>query len=138
MKLLKALLINTLLFISLVGFSQDQKPESRFIKFNDEQNIFVGKNGQIEVRDIQLCNIAEDESSKPMHIAVNELSNVIKFNIKSHSEQFTGERSFYVILNSTDYLETFRMVLYTMQVEYVWYNKHYISIDEFYLQLKNK
>lgn len=113
-------------------FSQSQQIKERYVKFTNEDEIFVEKDGNIEVRNMFLCNILESESSKPAHIAVNELSNVVKFGIRSKSENIANERSCYVIMNPENYISTFRQVLYKMEVKYVLIGEEFISTDKFY------
>lgn len=119
-------------------FGQQNINESRYVKFADDENIFQTKDNQIEVRDMVLCNIWENESSKPVHIGVNELNNVNKFGIKSHSGQYANQRSCYVIMNNSNYIDTFKKVLHKMQAEYVMYHEEYMSVDEFYQIIQNK
>jgi hypothetical protein len=122
-----------LMFLNSNVFSQSEEIKGRYIKFTNEEEIFIEKDGNIEIRDIILCNIMEGESSKPVHIAVNELSNVVKFGIKSKSGDFANQRQCFLIMNSQNYISTFRMVLHRMEVEYVFINGEYITTDKFYI-----
>ena len=126
------LLAFALMFVCTNALSQSEEIKGRYIKFTNEEESFVEKDGNIEIRDIILCNIFEEESSKPIHVAVNELSKVVKFGIKSKSGDIANQRTCYLIIEPENYNSTFRMVLHRMEVEYVYINGEYITTDKFY------
>ncbi|PLX06752.1 MAG: hypothetical protein C0596_13675 [Marinilabiliales bacterium] len=81
-------------------------------------------------------NIYVDESSKPLHLGVNELPNVIKFSIKSNAEAFENQRQSKLVMNTANYLDTFRSALIKINVMYVQYDNEFLTVDQFYLLSK--
>lgn len=90
----------------------------------------------VEVEKFYLCNIAEKESSKPFHVNINALENVIRFGIASSSEEFSEQRRCYVIMKASNYEETFYKVLKKLDVAKVVYMEEPITIAEYIEKLK--
>jgi hypothetical protein len=65
-------------------------------------------------------------------VAVNELSGVVDFSIKSGSERFENQRSCVLKLKSQNYVSTFRIVLDRMDVKYILSNGNMISVNDFF------
>jgi len=115
------------------AFAQENTlPKGRYVVVENHETYFSEVNGNIEIRDFLLYNVNDDESSKPVFIDVNELSNVVKFSISSSSENIAGTRRCTVIMNKPDYRNTFYKVLRKMQVESVVLEGVTVSIENFY------
>lgn len=110
----------------------------RFIVIDDITTFFStdGTDNSIVGCVFDLYNIYENESSKPAFVEVNDLSNVIQFGIKSHSDKYENRRSCTLQMNQADYLYTFRLVLYRMKVEKVFYNEELIDVNDFLKKIK--
>jgi hypothetical protein len=83
-----------------------------------------------------LYNIYENESSKPVFVDVNELSNVILFGIKSNSDKYENRRACTLQMTKVNYKSTFRLVLNRMKVEKVLYQGVLIDVIDFFEIIK--
>ncbi len=132
-------IILCLMFIFNNAFAQNNNTNSvkdRYIIINNIDEFFVFTNDEYsELASFELFNIYENESSKPLFVSVNELPNVIKFNIKSHSIKFENQRTCYLRLKKTNYLITFKQVLKKMQVAYIKTNDNFIELETYFAQL---
>ena len=105
----------------------------RFIEINDINSFFtLDESKDVVVCNFELFNILETESSKPVFVAVNDLSGVADFSIKSGSERFENQRSCVLKIRSENYLSTFRLVLDRMEVKFILCNGNKISVDDFF------
>ncbi|MDD2636792.1 MAG: hypothetical protein PHW82_14970 [Bacteroidales bacterium] len=110
--------------------------KDRYININNIDDFFLFKDTEVsELVKFELFNIYENESSKPLFVNVNELSDVIKFTIKSHSTKHENQRTCYLKLKKTNYLITFKQVLKRMQVKYIKTNNDFIELDKYFAQL---
>ena len=127
-------------FISINSlFSQqitDKNIDGRYIIINDIEDFFTHDENTVTCHSFILYNIKEDESSKPAHVAVNDIQNVIIFSIKSNSEKFENQRSCKLVMQKKDYHTTFRTALIGMNIKYILYQEKLITVDEFYLLKK--
>lgn len=114
-----------------------QSNNDRYLIFNDLQNMFIQSDDNFTIESFQLYNIKDDESSKPIHIAVNETSGVVKFSIESGSSIYENQRRCKLVISKVDYVNTFRMVLYNMGVKYIIHNGTSMEVEEFIKLLKN-
>ena len=114
-------------------YSQEKQiTEGRYISIENPSAWFKEVNGNIEVRDFLLYHINDDESSKPIFMEVNDLSNVVKFSISSSSEAIARTRRCTVIMNKDDYANTFYKVLRKMQVETVFIGGNATSVEDYF------
>lgn len=104
----------------------------RYIVIENSDEYFKEANGQIEIRDFLVYNIPDGESSKPYHIEINELTNVIKFGISSKAETVSNTRRCTLIMNSINYIDTYRKVLSKLGVEVIFLSGERLHVDEFY------
>ncbi|MDD2385681.1 MAG: hypothetical protein PHP52_02745 [Bacteroidales bacterium] len=114
----------------------DNNIDGRYIIVDDFSKLFTEDENQMSNQSLIIYNIYEDESSKPLHIAVNEINNVIDFSIKSNSENFENQRKCSIILKKEAYKETFRTALLSMKVKYVFLMGEKLTINEFYTKIK--
>ena len=114
----------------------DNNIDGRYIIVDDFSKLFTEDENQMSNQSLFIYNIYEDESSKPLHIAVNEINNVIDFSIKSNSENFENQRKCSIILKKEAYKETFRTALLSMKVKYVFLMGEKLTINEFYTKIK--
>jgi hypothetical protein len=129
-KTLQKLTVILILLISFnFSYSQDQ---SRYLVIDDLNAFFVEKNDEI-ICDFQLFNIKDEESSKPSYVSITELKNVIDFSIESKSSTNENQRKCRLVMKTIDYEETFRLVLYKLEVKYIIYKGEINSADNFYL-----
>jgi hypothetical protein len=112
-------------------FAQEQKIEGRYIEIDDYNNFFVENEANIETPEFYIKNFDEKLSSKPIQVGVNELNNVVKFGIASGSEKFYGQRRCFIIMEKSNYKETFYNALKVMGVESVIINGDVMSIGDF-------
>ncbi len=129
------------IFLSLVIYAtsqtiSDNNIDGRYIIVDDFSKLFNEEETQMSNKSLIIHNIYEDESSKPLHIAVNEINNVIKFSIKSNSENFENQRKCSIILKKEAYKETFITALHSMKVKYVILMGERLSVNEFYTKIK--
>lgn len=122
--------------ISSLNLSAQQNKDftkDRFIEINDINSFFVLDEAKdIVACNFELVNILEAESSKPVFVAVNELTGVVDFSIKSGSERFENQRACVLKLKSQNYVSTFRIVLDRMDVKYILFNGNMISVNDFF------
>lgn len=112
-------------------FAQERKIEGRYIEIEDFDIFFIENEMNIETPEFYIKNFEEKLSSKPVHVGVNELKNVIKFGIASGSEKFYGQRRCFIYMGKSNYQETFYNALKIMGVETVIVNGDVISIEDF-------
>ncbi len=139
----KILRISIVLAICLITnvsvFSQvatDNTIKGRYLIIEDTQTFFSNQENTMVCESFVLFNILEDESSKPAHVGVTELSDVIKFSIKSNSEKYENQRFCRLVMKAENYKNTFRKVLIKMDVKNILYQGELITVDEFYLLTK--
>jgi hypothetical protein len=132
-KTLVAILMLCGISFSLCSQQIKEINKDRFIEINDINSFFVlDELKNLVVCRFELVNILESESSKPVFVAVNELSGVVDFSIKSGSERFENQRSCVLKLKSQNYISTFRIVLDRMDVKYILSNGNIISVNDFF------
>jgi hypothetical protein len=135
MKLLKKIMVMLLpLLLSISLYSQTD--QSRYLVIDDLNTFFTETECNISCESFQLFNIKENESSKPIYISVSELNNVVDFSIESGSSNYENQRKCRIVLNKENYEDTFRLVLYKLEIKYIIYKGGIISSDSFYLLLK--
>ncbi|MEA1873803.1 MAG: hypothetical protein U9N51_05165 [Bacteroidota bacterium] len=127
------------LILTIVGsatcvFSQDNNNMSkdRFIIIDDISSFFVEKENCIEVDSLFIHNFDENESSKPIHVAVNKIKDVIKFGIASGSETHYEQRRCYIRMKKSNYQENFYKALLFMDIKYVMLNEQKMTPSEFF------
>jgi len=115
-------------------FSQDNNSVSkdRYIVIDDISTFFIEKENAIEVDPLFIHNFNEDESSKPIHLAVNEIKNVIKFGIASSSETHHEQRRCYIRMEKSNYQESFYKALLFMDIKYIMLNEQKLTPTEFF------
>lgn len=105
----------------------------RYIEINDIDSFFnIDESADLVVCSFELVNIFEEESSKPVFAAVNDINGVVDFSIKSRSERYVNQRSCFLKMRSQNYLSTFRIVLDRMEVNFITYKGNLISVNDFY------
>ncbi len=135
------ILILILFSLSTINFNAkaqqitDNTINGRYIIIDDFSSFFKEKENN-KICYMTIYNILDNESSKPLHIAANELKNVIKFSIKSHSEIYENQRNSKLVINSKNYIETFRTVLIKLDIKYILFNNELLNVDEFYSLVK--
>lgn len=120
-------------------FSQgvsDNNIKGRYIIVEDLNSFFVEIDDNIVAESFQLYNIMEDESSKPCHVGVNEVTNVVKFSIESSSSTYENQRRCKLIMKKLNYLSTFKYVLKNMEVYYVVYQGTVMTVEDFFITIK--
>ncbi len=132
----KIIFLSLLMFLFSVSyvFAQEKQynVDGRFIVVENPASLFVEKDNCMEISEHYIHNFNDDVSSKPEHVAVNELENVIKFGIASNSERYYNQRRFYIRLAKDDYKKTFYNALITMGVKAVVVNDKVMTVEEFY------
>lgn len=109
----------------------------RYLVFQDISTLFNYSEDYVSIDSFQLYNIKESESSKPIHIAVNDLTGVKKFSIESSSSVYENQRRCKLVMNNIDYINTFRLVLYNMEIDHIVYNEETMNVEDFLDLLKN-
>ncbi len=141
MKYKTHLLLALILVVNLLGSSAvaqqktDDSIQGKYIIINNLETFFEVTDNQATCY-LTIYNIMDDESSKPYSLDVNDLSNVVKFSIKSSSEEYENQRNSKLVLKSSNHLTTFYKVLVTIGVENVILDNEIISIDDFYSLIK--
>jgi len=110
--------------------------KGRYIVVEDLNSFFVEIDENIVAESFQLYNIMEDESSKPCHVGVNEVTNVVKFSIESSSSTHENQRRCKLTMNKINYLSTFRYVLKNMEVDFVVYQGTVLTVADFFITIK--
>jgi len=123
---------NSLLFAQQ---KTDNSIDGRYIIINDLSSFFETSDNQTTCY-LTIYNIQESESSKPLHIEVNNLHNVVKFSIKSTSEEYENQRNSKLIMNSLDYQNTFRNSLLKMNIKYIILDGEMLLVNDFYSRIK--
>jgi len=114
----------------------NKNTDGRYIIIENFAELFTDDGNQMSNQTIIIYNIHENESSKPIHVAVNQLNNVIDFSIKSNSENFENQRKCSIILKKESYKETFITALLNMDIKYVVFMGEKLNVDEFYKEIK--
>jgi hypothetical protein len=134
----KRIKISVIITVALLIFgsvkAQENKDiyQGRYIVVDDVATFFMlDEKENIIVCNFDLYNIFEQESSKPVFVEVNELSNVVKFGIKSTSEQYENRRNCYLKMTILNYTTTFRLVMDRMNVKMILYQGEFISVNDF-------
>lgn len=122
--------------------SQDiNNPENlknqRHISINSVDDFFSEYTDGVYIAKFELYNIMEGESSKPVFVAVNEIPGVRKFSIKSRSENIANQRSCYVEIYENNYLETLKMMIHKMEIQFIKYKENMVSVHEFNLLISD-
>lgn len=131
----------SLLFAILISFNiayaQEKDITERYIIIDNIDTFFeFGHDEVSNMVSFELFNIYENESSKPVFVGVNELKNIIKFTIKSSSENFENQRTCFLKIRENCYIDTFRQVLIKMNVKYIKSENKFIEIDKFFSEIK--
>jgi hypothetical protein len=130
---LVAILLFCINSLNLIAQQDKIVDTNRFIEINDINSFFaLDESKGVVVCSFELFNILEAESSKPVFVAVNELSDVVDFSIKSGSERFENQRSCVLKLSPANYISTFILVLDRMDVKFILNNGNKISVNEFF------
>lgn len=122
-----------------VSFSQSSKLNSisgRYLIIDDFSTFFKESGENVTTENFQLYNITEDESSKPIFVAVSELSNVVKFSIEASSSTNENQRRCKLTIKKEEYLNTFRLVLFNMNVEFIVSDNIAVPINDFFDTIK--
>ncbi len=127
-------LILTIVASATYVFSQDNNDPigDHYIVVDDLSTFFAEKENCIEVNPFYIRNFNEKESSKPVHLAVNEIKNVIKFGIASSSEQHYQQRRCYIRMEKSNYQECFYKALSAMNISYVLLNEQKLTLPDFF------
>ncbi len=126
------LTISASLLVSNSHAQSSSSTTERYITIDNADSFFVKKDDYINVDSFVLKNIYQNESSKTVFIAVNEIEGVVKFSIKSNSEQIINQRSCYLIMNKEKYLDTFANVLKQMKIKYIEHKDKLFKVEDFY------
>ncbi len=113
----------------------DESINGRYVILNNLDNFFEFDNENATCN-LTVYNILETESSKPIHIKVNDLKNVVKFSIKSSSEAYENQRQATLIVKKDKYMSTFYNALLKMEIEFVKFNGKLLEVDKFYSLVK--
>jgi hypothetical protein len=127
---LTILIFNSYCFGQPISFQE----KDRYVVIENLQTFFIETDGFIEIPSFDLYNIYEAESSKPVFESVNEILNVEKFYIKSHSANYENRRTCYLKMNKTNYINTFKFVLHNMNVKHIIYQGQNISTEDFFIK----
>jgi hypothetical protein len=139
-KLLQKGLISILIIFAFnTSFSQQNNTvlsSDRYIVINDLNSFFILNDKNITCTPFYIHNIFKNESSKPLHININSIKDVMKFSIKSNSEIYENQRECNLILKKENYQETLRIALIKMGIKIVICEGQTLSVDEFYNRIK--
>jgi hypothetical protein len=127
-------LVLTLALSATYVFSQENNEQTtdRFILVEDFSTFFTEKENCIEVNPFYIQNFDENESSKPVHLAVNKIKSVIKFGIASGSETHFQQRRCYIRMDKNNYQESFYKALLAMDIKYVLVDDQKLTLPEFF------
>lgn len=130
---LVAILLFCISTVSLTAQQNYNLTTDRYVEINDVNSFFVhDKSKDVIICNFELMNILEAESSKPVFTAVNELSGVTDFSIKSGSDRFVNQRSCVLKMKQENYISTFRIALDRMNVKFILSNGNMISVNDFF------
>jgi hypothetical protein len=134
MKLFKLISISMIL-ISSFNQSFGQQVTERYVNILDHQKFlsYDETENNYYVR-FELNNIYENESSKPIYVAVNELQNVISFSIKSKSFEKENQRTCFLRIKPENYAYTLYFVFKNMNVKYIFDGEKYIEIEKYFAE----
>jgi hypothetical protein len=121
-------------FYSLQSFSQNiitEEIKDRYLIIDDFSKFFTEKDGNFTTESFQLYNIFEEESSKPIHVGIIEIPNVVKFSIESSSSVYENQRRCKLTIRKENYLSTFIKVLSIMDVQYIVTNGEIRKVEDF-------
>lgn len=134
MKLFKLLFIAMIVILSL-NQTFSQKVTERYVVIPDhEKFLSYDESGNNYYASFELINIYETESSKPVHIAVNELQNVISFSIKSKSFEKENQRTCFLRIKPENHAYTLYLVLKKMNVKYIFDSEKFIEIEKYFAE----
>lgn len=142
MKINQLKIVATLIiFATITNFTFGQNISSkenkdRFIVIDNLSDYFKTRDDGSIYIEFTIHNIFENESSKPLHEAVNEIPNVIKFSIRANSENFENQRMCFLNIMPQSYKDTYITALKAMNIKYVKHKDELISIDDFYSIIK--
>lgn len=142
MKINQLKIVATLIiFATITNFALGQNISSkenkdRFITIDNLSDYFKTRDDGSIYIEFTIHNIFENESSKPLHEAVNEIPNVIKFSIRANSENFENQRMCFLNIMPQSYKDTYITALKAMNIKFVDYQGELISIDDFYSIIK--
>ncbi len=128
-----------MIFAFSTSFSQQNNTilsSDRYIVINDLNSFVIFNDKNVTCTSFYIHNIFENESSKPLHININSIKDVIKFSIKSNSEIYENQRECNLILKKENYQETLRIALIKMGIKIVICEDQTLSVDEFYNRIK--
>jgi hypothetical protein len=127
------LIIFSIFYFAIMSVSaQENSITEKYIEIQNIDTFFTEKENLIEISEFHIKNFDENESSKPYHIGVNELPNVIKFGIAGHSESNHRQRRCYIRMEKSNYQETFYKTLKTLNIRYVLYANQAYEIEDFH------
>ncbi len=134
MKLFKLLFIAMIVILSL-NQTFSQKITERYVIITDhEKFLSYDESGNNYYASFELINIYENESSKPVHVAVNELQNVISFSIKSKSFEKENQRTCFLRIKPQNYAYTLYLVFKNMNVKYIFDGEKFIEIEKYFAE----
>jgi hypothetical protein len=130
------IIILTGFFVNTAVAQAPQPSDGRYIKIDNFSLFFKEADGNMTTDEFQLYNIMEDESSKPVHVGVYEVINVVKFSIESGSTTYENQRRCKLTIKKDSYIDTFKRVLIKMNVKYVLCNGSFLSLEDFFNSIK--
>lgn len=116
--------------------AQDNIVSDKYLVIDDINSFFENSDGLMIADCFQLYNIYEDESSKPIFIAVTDLSEVIKFSIESSSSTHENQRRCRLVISSNNWESAFYRSVVAMGVKFILVNRIFVSVEEFFKILK--
>lgn len=120
-----------------IRLAQAQNIEGRYIEIDNLSDFFIKNETDIEITKFYIKNFDENDSSKPIHIGVNKLNNVIKFGIASSSEKNYQQRRCFIQMEKYNFQETFYNVLNAMGIITVIVDGEIMSTTEFMILIKS-
>lgn len=131
-KIFTLIAVGIMIFSGINAQTDSNEHQGRYVEVEEITTFFeLDRENNLIYCQFDLFNIYENESSKPVFVDVNEISNVIKFNIKSNSSQYENRRSCYLKMNIQNYGSTFRLVMDRMNVEKIFYKGEFITVNDF-------
>lgn len=136
MKIVFSLFVLILFIITPVTITaQESSVTDRYIVIDDINSFFEESDGLMIADWFQLYNMRDDESSKPVYIAVKDLSGVVKFSLESSSSTNNNQRRCRLVLISSDWESVFYKSLLAMGVRYISADGNFVNVEEFFKPL---
>lgn len=129
---LSIMLLTIVSVACVVAQEKDYDVDGRFILVENPEQLFEEKEDCLEIAEFYIQNFKEEDSSKPVHLSVNQLEGVVQFGIASGSERFYMQRRCYIHLAKENYKHTFYEAILEMGVEAIIVNDEVMTPSSFY------